>query len=73
MENKDEQKSVANPLQVMGIFWVVFGLIVAISAYAPEETLGKLVNLLSGFILIIVGVFALMKGRRKKEIPGGSD
>lgn len=73
MENKDEQKSVANPLQVMGIFWVGFGAIVAISAYAPEEPIGKLVNLLAGLTLILVGVFALIKGRKKKESSGGSD
>jgi hypothetical protein len=59
MEN---QKRGLNPLEVMGIFWMAFGVVVMIAVYAPPTWMGKLVNLLSGLTLFVIGIIAFFKG-----------
>ena len=57
--NKD--KKMLSPLQIMGIFWITFGLVVMITAYAPPTLIGKVTDLISGGVLLIIGIISVFR------------
>ena len=61
--NKD--KKMLSPLQIMGIFWITFGLVVMITAYAPPTLIGKITDLIAGGVLLIIGIISVLKGKVK--------
>jgi hypothetical protein len=61
--NKD--KKMLSPLQIMGTFWITFGLVVMITAYAPTTLVGKVTDLISGGVLFIIGLISVLKGKVK--------
>ncbi|MFA5031770.1 MAG: hypothetical protein WC614_02020 [bacterium] len=61
----EKKKQQFTPLQIMGVFWTTFGIVVMITAYAPATRVGKITDLLSGGILLIIGIIALLKGKVK--------
>lgn len=61
----NKEKKMLSPLQVMGIFWLTFGAVVMITSYAPTTLVGKVTDLLSGGILLIIGIISVIKGKVK--------
>lgn len=61
----DKEKKMLSPLQIMGIFWLTFGAVVMITAYAPTTMIGKVTDLIAGGVLLIIGIIALVKGKVK--------
>ena len=74
--NESRQQEPFQPLEVMGIFWVGFGLIVlAATAFVEENDYvplarGVFANLAAAAILLGVGGFSLWKGRRARRKGG---
>ena len=60
------------PLQMMGIFWLVFGIIVLASSFFIEATprvplvRGVVTNVIAGLLLLGAGVFCIVKARMKR-------
>lgn len=71
-ENKDNNKTF-EPLELMGIFWLGFGVIVLIATSFVKETTfvphtrGVVINLIAGSLLFLTGLFSIIKGRKKKS------
>ncbi len=61
------------PLEVMGLFWFVLGVVMVIAVYAPETATGKLVNLAAGLVFLAIGTVAFAAGRRKRLSGGGEE
>ena len=63
------------PLQIMGIFWLVFGIIVLASSFFVEATprvplvRGLVTNVIAGLLLVGAGVFCIVKAgiNRKRQ------
>jgi hypothetical protein len=61
------------PLQIMGIFWLVFGIIVLASSFFIEATprvplvRGVVTNVIAGLLLLGAGGFCIVKARIKKK------
>ena len=61
------------PLQMMGIFWLVFGIIVLVASFFVEATpqvplvRGVVTNIIAGLLLLGAGVFCIVKARIKKK------
>jgi len=72
-----ESRPSFEPLEIMGVFWSIFGLVVLLATLFVESTprvpavRGVLTNLLAGLLLLAVGVFSMARGRsrrRKREL-----
>jgi uncharacterized membrane protein HdeD (DUF308 family) len=72
-QNIEPEKSF-EPLQIMGIFWLVFGIIVLASTFFIEATpkvplvRGVVTNVIAGLLLFGAGIFCIVKARSKKKI-----
>ena len=70
----EEKKVVFEPLNVMGIFWLVFGVIVLFASFFIKES--KLVpllpsmvtNILAGSTLSCAGILCLLKAKKKRKL-----
>jgi len=64
------------PLQIMGIFWLVFGIIVLASSFFVEATprvplvRGVVTNIIAGLLLLGAGGFCIVRARIKKKTSG---
>jgi hypothetical protein len=71
-QNIEPEKSF-EPLQIMGIFWLVFGIIVLASTFFIEATprvplvRGVVTNVIAGLLLFGAGIFCIVKARIKKK------
>jgi putative Mn2+ efflux pump MntP len=63
-ENKKQE---FEPLEIMGLFWTVFGIIIILAAYFPPTWVGKITNIIAGSLLLGIGLIALLKGRANKR------
>ncbi|MBD3289047.1 hypothetical protein GF337_09605 [candidate division KSB1 bacterium] len=74
-ENKTTETvpPVFDPLNIMGIFWSIFGVIVLIATpFIQDTTLTPMissiiVNILAGSLLVIIGVGCLWKAKSKRD------
>lgn len=63
------------PLEILGIFWLVFGLIVLMSTFfvkaTPQVPLirGVVTNIIAGLLLLGAGIFSIAKAKinRRRE------
>ena len=61
------------PLQIMGLFWLVFGMIVLVATFFVKETprvpliRGVVTNIIAGVLLLGTGIFAIIKARLNKK------
>lgn len=61
------------PLQIMGLFWIVFGVIVLVATFFVKETpqvplvRGTTTNIIAGLLLLGAGGLSLFKGRARKR------
>jgi uncharacterized membrane protein HdeD (DUF308 family) len=68
-----EPKKTFEPLEIMGIFWLVFGIIILVSTFfvkgTPQVPLirGVVTNIISGFLLLAAGILSILKGRANKR------
>ena len=62
-----------DPLAIMGVFWLVFGIIVLISTFfvrsTPEVPLirGIITNIIAGALLLGAGLFSILKSRKNRR------
>ncbi|MCP2520543.1 hypothetical protein NLD30_08880 [SCandidatus Aminicenantes bacterium Aminicenantia_JdfR_composite] len=62
-----EDKQKLEVLEVIGLFWIFLGALVLFAVIFPPTLVGKITNLISGSILLIVGIFAFVKGRANRK------
>ncbi len=78
---QSEQKKDFEPLEIMGLFWLFFGIVVLLATFFVKgtenvpEIRGIVTNILAAILLLAAGVFSLLKGRankrRKRKQPAG--
>ena len=67
------EKKTFEPLQIMGIFWSAFGVVVLIGTFfvstSPQVPLvrGIVTNIIAGILLLGAGIFSILKGRANKR------
>ncbi|MBA7623811.1 hypothetical protein ES703_31210 [subsurface metagenome] len=66
-EKKIHKKQEFEPLQAIGIFWIVFGVLVLIGIFYSQSGIGKIANGICGGILLVVGLFSFFKGVINKK------
>jgi len=68
-----EQKKKFEPLEIMGVFWLAFGVIVLVSTFfvrgTPRVPLirGVVTNIIAGMLLLGAGIFSILKGKANKR------
>jgi predicted metal-binding membrane protein len=61
------------PLGIMGIFWLVFGIVVLASTFFVEATpqvplvRGVVTNIIAGLLLLGAGVFSIVKAKLNRR------
>lgn len=67
-ETKDQttDKASKGPLTAIGIFLSVFGIAVLSGIFFTHTFHGKLINLMCGGILLIIGLIAIYNDQKKK-------
>jgi uncharacterized membrane protein len=67
-QNKDFE-----PLEIMGLFWLFFGVVVLLATFFVRGTenvplvRGIVTNILAAILLLGAGLFSLLKGRANKR------
>ncbi len=56
-----------SPFRIIGLFWLLMGGIVLVSAIFPPTKIGKMVDLIAGGLLLLMGVFFILLSLRSKE------
>ncbi|UCC39054.1 MAG: hypothetical protein JSV96_14775 [Candidatus Aminicenantes bacterium] len=70
---RKEPEKKFEPLEIMGIFWLVFGVVVLISTFFVKGTSlvplirGVVTNIIAGLLLLAAGLFSILKGRANKR------
>jgi len=54
------------PLRLVGIFWLFLGGIILVSAIFPPTKIGKIVDLIAGGLLFLMGAFFVLLSLRNK-------
>ena len=76
-ETKTESAKAFEPLEIMGVFWVVFGVVVLAATFfvkaTPQVPLirGVVTNIVGGMLLLGAGIFSVTKGRARKRKKTG--
>ena len=66
-------KKAFEPLEIMGIFWLIFGIIVLVGTFFVNATeqvplmRGMVTNIIAGTLLLGAGIFSILKGRMNKR------
>ena len=64
---KEQRKKDFDALLIMGLFLGVFGLAVLVAVFYTPTFHGRVVNLISGGVLVLIGAGAIYKGRFSKR------
>lgn len=73
MNNQQPEKKSFEPLEIMGIFWIFFAVIVLMATFFVKGTenvplvRGVVTNVISGLLLLAAGLFSFLKGRSNKR------
>ncbi len=76
MSSNDQQlrpKQVFEPLEIMGIFWLFFGMVVLLATFFVKGTenvplmRGIVTNIIAAVLLLAAGIFSILKGRTNKR------
>jgi len=68
-----ETKKDFEPLEIMGIFWLFFGIIVLLSTFFVKSTpdvpliRGIVTNIIAALLLLAAGIFSILKGKANKR------
>jgi hypothetical protein len=55
-----------SPFRIIGIFWLFLGGIVLVAAIFPPTRMGKIVDLITGGVLFLMGVSFILLSLRSK-------
>lgn len=72
-EQTEEEKRTFEPLEIMGVFWLVFGIIILIATVFVKSTpqvplmRGLVTNIIAGLLLLGAGVLSILKAKAKKR------
>ncbi len=55
-----------SPFRIIGLFWLLLGGVVLVSVVFPPTKIGKIVNLIAGGLLFLMGVFFILLSIRSK-------
>jgi len=76
MPTNDKQsgsKQTFEPLEIMGVFWLFFGIVVLLATFFVKGTdnvplmRGIITNIIAAALLLAAGVFSILKGRANKR------
>jgi predicted metal-binding membrane protein len=78
MKNQDRgSNKTFEPLEIMGVFWIFFGVIVLLATLFVKGTenvpliRGVVTNVIAGLLLLAAGIFSFLKGRSNKRRKSG--
>ena len=70
---QSEQKQTFEPLEIMGVFWLFFGVVVLLATFFVKGTenvplmRGIVTNIIAAALLLAAGIFSILKGRANKR------
>jgi len=76
MSSNDKQsgaKQTFEPLEIMGVFWLFFGIVVLLATFFVKGTenvplmRGIVTNIIAAGLLLAAGIFSILKGRSNKR------
>jgi predicted metal-binding membrane protein len=76
MTTNDKQsgsKEIFEPLEIMGVFWLFFGMVVLLATFFVKGTenvplmRGIVTNVIAAVLLLAAGLFSILKGRANKR------
>jgi predicted metal-binding membrane protein len=76
MQTNDEQsrqKQTFEPLEIMGVFWLFFGIVVLLATFFVKGTenvpmmRGIVTNIIAAALLLAAGIFSILKGKANKR------
>jgi len=59
-----KMKKIYAPLKIVGIFWLIMGLVVLLASLFPPTRMGKIVDLMAGALLLAMGSFFIYLNRK---------
>ncbi|MBN1466665.1 hypothetical protein JXA02_12995 [candidate division KSB1 bacterium] len=71
--NIDKDRTSFQPVQIMGIFWLILGIVVLFGSFFINETphvpqvRSIVTNIIAGSVLFIIGLLSILRGGRKKK------
>ena len=72
-DNKTEKEQTFEPLEIMGVFWLFFGIVVLLATFFVKGTenvplmRGIVTNIIAAGLLLAAGIFSILKGRSNKR------
>jgi predicted metal-binding membrane protein len=66
-------KQTFEPLEIMGVFWLFFGIVVLLATFFVKGTenvplmRGIVTNIIAAVLLLAAGIFSILKGRANKR------
>jgi xanthine/uracil permease len=60
-------KKTYSPMKIVGTFWLIMGGFVLLASIFPPTVMGKVVNLIAGGLLVLMGGLFLFLNRRFKR------
>ena len=71
--NRPVKKQTFEPLEIMGVFWLFFGIVVLLATFFVKGTenvplmRGIVTNIIAACLLLAAGIFSILKGRANKR------
>jgi len=72
-DKQPDSKQTFEPLEIMGVFWLFFGLVVLFATFFVKGTenvplmRGIVTNIIAAALLLAAGIFSILKGRANKR------
>lgn len=72
-DKRSDSKQVFEPLEIMGMFWLFFGIVVLLGTFFVKGTenvplmRGIVTNIIASALLLAAGIFSILKGRSNKR------
>jgi len=72
-DSQSEQKQTFEPLEIMGMFWLFFGIVILLATFFVKGTdkvplmRGIVTNIIAAALLLSAGIFSILKGRANKR------
>lgn len=72
-DKQSGQKQTFEPLEIMGIFWLFFGIVILLATFFVKGTenvplmRGIVTNVIAAGLLLAAGIFSVLRGRANKR------
>ena len=72
-DNQTEKEQTFEPLEIMCVFWLFFGIVVLLATFFVKGTenvplmRGIVTNIIAAGLLLAAGIFSILKGRSNKR------